>query len=130
MRTAPQVEGTAVEDERDSLDGLFGALASRHRREIIAQLALQPESISQLARMRGLSLPAIHKHVAILEDAGLITRRKTGRVTYLALERRSLRALQYWLAEFHAYWGTEQESLENYQTYLQQDQPPTPKEQS
>ena len=77
--------------ESDGLDVLFAALASRHRREIIYALALQPHTISQLAALRGLSLPAIHKHIAILEDAGLVTRRKAGRTTYLALDRASLR---------------------------------------
>jgi DNA-binding transcriptional ArsR family regulator len=114
-------------EETDALDVLFSALASRHRREIIHALALQPHTISQLAALRGLSLPAIHKHVAILEDAGLVTRRKTGRTTHLALERASLRALQYWLSEFHAYWGTGQETLENYEPYLRES-PPTSKE--
>jgi DNA-binding transcriptional ArsR family regulator len=114
-------------EESDALDVLFAALASRHRREIIHALALQPHSISQLAALRGLSLPAIHKHIAILEDAGLVTRRKAGRTTHLALDRASLRALQYWLSEFHAYWGTGAETLENYENYLRQGQP-TPKE--
>ncbi|MBI1349729.1 MAG: metalloregulator ArsR/SmtB family transcription factor [Actinomycetales bacterium] len=114
-------------EETDALDVLFSALANRHRREIIHALALQPHSISQLAAMRGLSLPAIHKHLAILADAGLVTRRKTGRTTHLALERHSLRALQYWLSEFHAYWGTSEETLENYEQYLAQS-PPTSKE--
>jgi DNA-binding transcriptional ArsR family regulator len=115
-------------DESDALDDLFAALASRHRREIIYALSLQPQSISQLAELRGLSLPAIHKHIAILEDAGMVRRRKIGRTNFLALERQSLRALQYWLAEYHAYWGTEDESLENYEEYLKQGQPTTPEE--
>jgi DNA-binding transcriptional ArsR family regulator len=114
-------------EETDALDALFSALASRHRREIIHALALQPHTISQLAALRGLSLPAIHKHITILEDAGLVTRRKAGRTTHLALERQSLRALQYWLSEFHAYWGTGQETLENYEPYLQETRP-SPKE--
>ena len=114
-------------EESDALDALFAALANRHRREIIYALALQPHSITQLADMRGLSLPAIHKHIAILEDSGLVTRRKTGRTTHLALERKSLRALQFWLSEFHAYWGTGTETLENYENYLRQS-PPTHEE--
>ena len=56
-------------EESDALDALFAALANRHRREIIYALALQPHSITQLADMRGLSLPAIHKHIRVLEEA-------------------------------------------------------------
>lgn len=115
-------------EESDALDTLFGALANRHRREIIYALALQPHSITQLADLRGLSLPAIHKHIAVLEDAGMVIRRKSGRTTFLALNRQSLRALQYWLSEFHAYWGTGAETLENYEQYLSKGQPTSPEE--
>ena len=115
-------------EESDALDVLFAALANRHRREIIYALALQPHSITQLADLRGLSLPAIHKHIAVLEDAGMVVRRKSGRTTFLALERQSLRTLQFWLGEFHAYWGTGAESLENYQHYLNQGPPTSPEE--
>ena len=115
-------------EESDALDTLFAALANRHRREIIYALALQPHSITQLADLRGLSLPAIHKHIAVLEGAGMVIRRKSGRTTFLALDRQSLRALQYWLAQFHAYWGTGAETLENYQQYLSKGQPTSPEE--
>jgi DNA-binding transcriptional ArsR family regulator len=74
--------------------------------------------MSQLAELRELSLPAIHKHLAILENARLIRRRKTGRTTYLTLDRQSLRSLQGWLAGFHTYWGTDAESLANYEEFL------------
>jgi DNA-binding transcriptional ArsR family regulator len=94
------------------------ALANPHRREIVHVLGLQPCAISQLARIRGLSLPAIHKHVKILENAGLVSRRKTGRTTYLALNPQRLRLLQDWAGQFHTYWGSDQASFENYHSYL------------
>jgi DNA-binding transcriptional ArsR family regulator len=102
----------------DGLDGLFDALANGHRREMVRLLALQPHSISGLARIRGLSLPAINKHVRVLVGAGVVTRRKLGRTNFLTLDRASMRALQAWLGEFHAYWGTEKETLENYTQFL------------
>jgi DNA-binding transcriptional ArsR family regulator len=105
-------------DPADSLDPVFEALASRHRREIVRAVALQPHSISQLAQMRGLSLPAIHKHIAVLEDAGLVTRRKVGRTNFLTLDRTPLAGVQDWLRQFHTYWGTSQATLENYETFL------------
>ncbi len=108
----------------DDLDVTLAALANAHRRAIVHALGLQPYSISQLAAQRELSLPAIHKHLAILEDAHLIRRRKTGRTTYLTLERQTLRSLQDWLAGFHTYWGTDAESLANYQTFLTREQQP------
>jgi DNA-binding transcriptional ArsR family regulator len=101
-----------------SLDLAFAAFANSHRREIVRLLGLQPYSISRLAAIRGLSLPAIDRHVRILEKAGLVRRRKLGRTTFLALDRASIRDVQSWLGQFHAYWGTEEESLENYQPFL------------
>lgn len=103
------------------LDAVLEALANKHRREMVYVLGLQPCAISQLAEMRDLSLPAIHKHVKALENAGLVTRKKTGRTTFLTLDRRSIRGLQQWLAQFHTYWGTEDESLANYTEHLTRD---------
>jgi DNA-binding transcriptional ArsR family regulator len=101
-----------------NLDNVFEALANKHRRAIVDVLSLQPASISQLASMRHLSLPAIHKHIRILEKGGMIRRRKIGRINFLALNRASLRGLQDWLGQYHAYWGGDEETLENYAQYL------------
>ena len=102
---------TDKDDDAAVLDSVLEALADPHRREIVYLLGLQPCAISQLARLRGISLPAIHKHVKILENAGLVSRRKTGRTTYLILKPRRLRLLQDWAGQFHTYWGTDQASL-------------------
>lgn len=100
------------------LDIIFEALASKHRREIIYALGLQPHSISQLASQQELSLPAIHKHIKILERAGMILRKKIKQTNFLALNKESLRGLQEWLMQYHAYWGSNDETLENYTQYL------------
>src|SRR5437870_939788 len=100
------------------LDNVFEALANKHRREIIYLLGLQPCSISRLATMRSLSLPAIHKHIKVLEKGGMIIRKKIGRTHFLTLNRKSLRAVQDWLNQYHAYWGSDEETLENYAQYL------------
>lgn len=101
-----------------NLDVVFEALANKHRREIIYALGLQPHTISQLGKMRRLSLPAIHKHIKILENAKIITAKKIGRSNFLTLNRESLLGLQNWLAQFHAHWGNAKESLTNYGRYL------------
>ena len=100
------------------LDIVFEALANKHRREIVYMLGLQPHSISQLAQARKLSLPAIHKHIKILERSGIVMRKKIGRSSILTLNRDSLLGLQSWLSQYHAYWGHNTESLENYQEYV------------
>jgi DNA-binding transcriptional ArsR family regulator len=100
------------------LDAIFEAFANEHRREIIYVLGLHPCSISQLASLRGLSLPAIHKHIEVLEHADLVKRKKIGRTNVLTLNRASLRVLQDWLMQYHAYWGSDEETLENYAQYV------------
>ncbi len=104
-----------------SLSTTFSALANDHRREMVRLVALQPRSISSLAEVRGLSLPAIHKHVRVLEEAGLVRRRKVGRTNYLALGRRPLVELRTWVDGFEPGWGTDDETLTNYATHLDRD---------
>jgi DNA-binding transcriptional ArsR family regulator len=103
------------------MDRVFGALANRHRRAIVRELALHPQSISRLAEQRGLSLPAIHKHISVLEASGLARRRKRGRTTFLLLGRQPITALQAWLGQFDTWWGSDSASLENYERYLSQE---------
>ena len=87
---------TKTQSSQD-LDIIFEALAHKHRREIIYVLSLGPCSISKLAFLRNLSLPAIHKHIEILEKGGIVTRRKIGQTNFLTLNPTSLRGLQDWL---------------------------------
>jgi DNA-binding transcriptional ArsR family regulator len=100
------------------LDAVFDALANAHRRSIMQSLSRQPHSISQLASIEEMSLPAIHKHIRALEDGNLVIKRKVGRTNYLALNRNPLRDLQKWVGEFNPHWGNERETLENYARYL------------
>jgi len=104
--------------ESPDLGWVFDALANRHRREIIYVLGLQQCSISQLAEMRGLTLPAIHKHIKVLESADMVIRKKMGRTNFLTLNRESLSSLQEWLTQLHTYGGNDEETLENYVQWL------------
>jgi DNA-binding transcriptional ArsR family regulator len=110
-----------VASPQDDMSPVFAALANDHRRGIIHALSLQPQSISQLASLRGLSLPAIHKHVRVLENAAMVQRRKIGRTNFLALQRAPLQRLASWVGQFHPWWGTEGESLETYFAYLSKE---------
>jgi DNA-binding transcriptional ArsR family regulator len=100
------------------LDRVFEGLANEHRRQIIYVVGLQPYAIHQLATMCGISLQAIHKHIKILETARLVKRRKIGRTNFLTLDRKGVRSLQRWLGQYHAYWGSQEETLENYEAFL------------
>ena len=103
----------------DELSDVFDALANEHRRRIIHALALRPASVSELAALCDLSLPAIHKHIQNLESAAMVRRRKVGRVNFLALQRAPLRLLQVWVDEFHPWWGDDEESLETYADHFE-----------
>ena len=116
-------------NENHDLDGVFAAFANAHRREIIVALSLQPHSISQLASKEDLSLPAIHKHIRVLEDADLVARKKVGRTNFLALKRAPVRELQVWLGRFHPYWGSDLETLENYVPQMGNQEPENEEEQ-
>jgi len=110
----------------DDLDSVFAALASRHRRQIVHLLALQPASIQQLARRLGISLTAIHRLITVLEDAALVRRKKSGRVNFLAINRATLFRVQEWAQQYHACWGSDEETLENYVAAIEQaDRPDT-----
>jgi DNA-binding transcriptional ArsR family regulator len=109
----------------DDLDSVFAALASPHRRQIVHLLALQPASIQQLARRIGISLTAIHRHIKVLEDAALIRRKKSGRVNFLAINQATLLRVQEWAQQYHAYWGSDEETLENYIAAIERAERPT-----
>jgi DNA-binding transcriptional ArsR family regulator len=98
----------------DKLDSIFEALSHPKRRGMIHTLAFRPASVSQLAEEYELSLPAIHKHLAILERAQLIERRKAGRITFIALNPTGLEAVQTWAAQYQTAWSSNKQTLENY----------------
>ena len=101
-------------NDAKQLDQVLAALANEKRRRVVYSLGLQPASIGQLAKQQRSSLPAIHRHIKVLEQAKLVRRKKSGRVNFLALDRTGLLLMQDWVNQYHAYWGTEGETLENY----------------
>lgn len=103
-----------ITNSEKELDQIFAALASKRRRQIVYTLALNPASIGQLAEQQKSSLPAIHRHIKVLEKAKVVRRKKSGRVNFLALNRSGLLLVQNWAYQYQAYWGTQEETLENY----------------
>lgn len=96
------------------LSHIFNALGHAKRRGIINTLAFRPATVSQLADEYRLSLPAIHKHIRVLESAQLIRRKKVGRTNFVALDKRSLHVAQEWIMQYRTDWGNDSETLENY----------------
>ncbi len=103
-----------LDTQSPKLNHLFDALGHAKRRGMIESLSYRPATVSQLAVEYKLSLPAMHKHLRVLERAQLIRRKKAGRTNFVALDRRSLRAAQEWLNQYRTDWGNDAESLENY----------------
>ncbi|HEY4964686.1 MAG TPA: winged helix-turn-helix domain-containing protein [Candidatus Saccharimonadales bacterium] len=102
------------------LDSILDSLANQKRRGIIHELSLQPATVGQLARHQELSLPAIHKHIRILEDAKLITRKKAGRTNFVALNSGTLGLVQNWISQYQTGWNSDNSTLENYISRMQE----------
>jgi len=96
------------------LDNILEALANQKRRGIVHELALSPASIKQLAGYQALSLPAIHKHLRILENARLIIRRKSGRTNFISLNPGTLGIAQAWITQYQTGWGSADATFDNY----------------
>src|SRR6202007_2405382 len=88
------------------LDRTFAALADPTRRAILARLARQDSaSVSELARPFAIKLPAVMKHLNVLDDAGLITRSKTGRTVTVRLRPQPMREALAWLRRYERFWS-------------------------
>ena len=97
-----------------SLDRTFGALADPTRRAILATLMLGQASISELARPHRMSLPAVLKHVRVLEQAGLVSQSKNGRTRFCQLAAEPLKHAENWISQYRAFWEGTFDSLERY----------------
>jgi len=86
------------------LDLLFYALSDSTRRALLSRLALGPAKVTDLARPFRMSLPAVSKHLKVLEEARLVSRTIDGRVHRLAIQADALRHVETWLDPFRAYW--------------------------
>jgi DNA-binding transcriptional ArsR family regulator len=93
----------------------FGALAHPIRRGILARLAMGGEAtVSELARPFKVSPPAISRHMRILEEAGLLTRRKQGREHHCRLAERRMQEAQAWIERHRQLWNARLDALERY----------------
>ena len=98
----------------DRLDAIFHALGDRTRRALLARLARAPAMITELARPFAMSLPAVSRHVRVLEQAGLIVRTVDGRVHRCALNAAPLGSVAAWLRHYRRFWEGNLDSLARY----------------
>jgi len=108
-----------VEYNSKLLDRTFGALADPTRRRILAQLAKGDECVTVLARPHAMSLAAVSKHLIVLEKAGLLKRRRNGRVHSLALEAKPMHEAQAWINQYRKFWDGNLDQFEKYLDKLQ-----------
>jgi DNA-binding transcriptional ArsR family regulator len=87
-----------------TLDRTFAALADPTRRRILARLAQGHQRVTDLARPYAMSLPAVSKHLRVLENAGLLRRRRYGRVHEIQLEAKPLKQAAQWVEEYRKFW--------------------------
>ena len=88
----------------DPLDATFQALADTTRRTMLAQLARGPLSVSDLARPLEMSLPAVMQHLSVLEQAGLVSTEKVGRVRTCRMAPNALSEAEQWISARRAEW--------------------------
>jgi len=103
----------------DHLSTTLSALADPTRRGILARLALGEASVTELAEPFDMSLPAISKHLKVLETAGLISRTRDAQFRPCKLEAAPLREIADWLEFYRRHW---EESLDRLGDYLKQFQ--------
>jgi len=96
------------------LDRAFQALADPARRDMLQRLAQGPASVSELARPLPMSLPAVLQHLKLLEESGLVSSAKRGRVRTCRIEPAALTVAETWIAEQHALWEGQLDRLEDY----------------
>jgi DNA-binding transcriptional ArsR family regulator len=97
------------------LDRTFAALVDPTRRAILARLEREDgASVSELARPFAIKLPAVMKHLDVLDDAGLITRSKVGRTVTVRLSPEPMRAAMDWLRRYERFWAGSLDRLAAY----------------
>ena len=111
----------------DALSATFAALADPTRRAILARLASGETSVSQLAAPFEISLPAVSKHLKVLERAGLIARGRDAQMRPCRIEPNALRNVDDWLEEYRRLWEQRLDRLDNYLKTLQSQQKETAK---
>ena len=110
-----------VKYQEGDLDAIFGALSDPIRRSILDRLAQGEPSVTELAQPFNVSLPAISKHLRVLERAGLLTQEKDGRVRRCRLDAVPMKNASDWIARYRRFWEDQLDSLGDYLDRVQRD---------
>ncbi|HEY0702570.1 MAG TPA: metalloregulator ArsR/SmtB family transcription factor [Candidatus Acidoferrales bacterium] len=111
-----------------ALDATFAALSDATRRGILARLAAGEASVSELAAPYEMSLPAVSKHLRVLESAGLVTRNREGRVQRCRLKAAPMKNAADWIEHYRRFWEAQFDSLHKFlEESASKEQKPWPK---
>ncbi len=108
---------TAVEDDR--LTETFAALANPTRRALLARLALGAATVNELAEPFALTLPAVSKHIKVLERAGLVVRGQRAQYRPCALDAAPLAEVVTWAEQYRRVWESRFDQMDDYLNRLQ-----------
>jgi DNA-binding transcriptional ArsR family regulator len=103
------------------LDLLFHALSDPTRRVMLNRLARGPAPVTELAGPSGFTLPTILRHLSVLEEAGLVTTQKDGRVRSCAFQPKALEPMANWLDDQRKVWEARLDRLDDYVTNLMKE---------
>jgi DNA-binding transcriptional ArsR family regulator len=99
-------------ESNTALDRIFGALADVTRRDILKRVSRAEHSISELAEPYAMSLAAIAKHISVLEKAGLITKRRSGKEKVIQIQPTTIKVVAEYLSEYERVWSARFDALE------------------
>jgi DNA-binding transcriptional ArsR family regulator len=103
----------------DPLSAQFAALADPTRRAILARLAQGEASVNELAEPFDMSLPAVSRHIKVLENAGLISRSRTAQWRPARFEPLAMKSVADWLDQYRHFWESSFDRLDAYLKYIQ-----------
>ena len=106
----------------DELSLVFSALADPTRRAILAELSLGDATVTQLTAPLPISMPAVSRHLKVLEGAALISRSREGKWQRSHLEAMPLRDAAIWIERFRGFWDSSFDRLDAHLAALQQEQ--------
>ena len=101
------------------LDRTFAALADPTRRRILEHLSAGDRCVTDLSKPYSMSLPAVSKHLRVLEKAGLVRRHRNGRVHRLKLQAAPMQQAQQWIETYRRFWEDSLDRLDEYLKELQ-----------
>jgi len=113
--------------DADRLSLTLSALADPTRRAMLARLAQGEASVTELAEPFAMSLPAVSKHLKVLERAGLITRGRNAQWRPCRLDAAPLREVADWIEHYRRFWEASFDRLEEYLAELQKGDPDAPR---